>query len=146
MSDEPRFCQTARNRCIAAMVRLDPRRFNVTVYVDGLVAWGDVGRYRGRYAAQAEQVGQLFGHRWCHLFADEADCEELHSFARRLGLRREWFQRNHYDLLPPRRTLAVQLGALELTRGQSVAVWKKQRSMLPVDINEISRPTLGADK
>jgi hypothetical protein len=52
----------------------------------------------------------------CHLFADDRD--ELHAFARRIGLKREWFQDHptlwHYDLTPGRRTAAVRLGAREI--------------------------------
>lgn len=55
------------------------------------------------------------GQVWCHLLADTLD--ELHGFARRLGLRRGWFQGTakypHYDLTVRMRTKAVQLGAVE---------------------------------
>ncbi len=50
-----------------------------------------------------------------HLIADTV--EELHAFAERIGLRREWFQDGrspHYDLTAGRRTTAVRLGAVEL--------------------------------
>lgn len=55
----------------------------------------------------------------CHLFADTLD--ELHEAARRLGLRREWFQGKtafaHYDLTAKRRAEAVRLGiAREVSR------------------------------
>lgn len=52
----------------------------------------------------------------CHLIADTVD--ELHAFAKRLGLRRGWFQPSswpHYDLTPARREKAVDLGAIEKT-------------------------------
>ena len=52
--------------------------------------------------------------RWCHM-ATDGDLEELHAMARRLGLRRAWFQAYpttpHYDLVPSKRALAVRLGA-----------------------------------
>lgn len=51
----------------------------------------------------------------CHLIADTV--EELHRFAARLGLKREWFQTHggpHYDLTAGKRALAVRLGATEL--------------------------------
>lgn len=55
--------------------------------------------------------------RWSHLSADTV--EELHAFAARLGMRREWFQEHrlvpHYDLIPSRRALALKLGAEEIT-------------------------------
>ena len=36
---------------------------------------------------------------WCHM-ATDGELDELHAFAARLGLRRRWFQRDHYDLPP----------------------------------------------
>ena len=47
---------------------------------------------------------------WCHL-ATDGDFEELHAFAARLGLRRGWFQRDHYDLPPHGRAAALAAGA-----------------------------------
>jgi hypothetical protein len=48
-----------------------------------------------------------------HLTADTL--EELHAFAKRLGLKREWFQEHwsapHYDLTPGKRARALELGA-----------------------------------
>jgi hypothetical protein len=51
------------------------------------------------------------GRRWAHLVSDES-YEELHEFAARLGLRREWFQGDHYDLPAATRIEAIALGAL----------------------------------
>lgn len=48
-----------------------------------------------------------------HLTADTL--EELHAFAVKLGLRRTWFQplsSPHYDLSPPKRARALELGAV----------------------------------
>lgn len=54
----------------------------------------------------------------CHLFTDGVS-EELHAFAKRLALKRSWFQHHlrvpHYDLTPARRARAVLLGASETT-------------------------------
>lgn len=54
----------------------------------------------------------------CHLTTD-GPLAELHAFARRVGLRREWFQDHHlaphYDLTAARRSLAVRLGAVEVS-------------------------------
>jgi predicted kinase len=55
--------------------------------------------------------------RWCHMTTD-GDFEELHEFAARLGLRRRWFQRDHYDLPPHGRIAAVALGAEEVATGE----------------------------
>jgi predicted kinase len=46
--------------------------------------------------------------------ATDGSFEELHEFAGRLGLRRAWFQRDHYDLPPHRRAAAVAMGAEEV--------------------------------
>jgi hypothetical protein len=51
----------------------------------------------------------------CHLTTD-GPLEELHIFAARIGLKREWFQEHrvtsHYDLTPKRRVAALALGAV----------------------------------
>ena len=63
--------------------------------------------------------------RWCHMVSD-VSADELHAFAARLRLRREWSQErpqasaHHYDLLATRRALAVQLGAQEVTSRELV--------------------------
>ena len=58
------------------------------------------------------------GHRWAHLMGDSLD--ELHAFARRLGLDRERFQNKtsgaHYDIPAPLREEALRLGALAISR------------------------------
>lgn len=65
----------------------------------------------------------------CHMYADSL--AELHAFARRLGLKREWFQNHpalaHYDLVPSRRLRAVSLGAIEQDRRAAVAKWREIR-------------------
>jgi hypothetical protein len=94
------------------------------IYIDPLFTWHADG-YHGPDAAQARRTGERNGHQWCHLFADEADCAELYTFAARLGMRQEWFQRDHYDLTPAKRTKAVKLGAREVTRREAVAIWSR---------------------
>jgi len=54
---------------------------------------------------------------WCHM-ATDGEFEELHAFAARLGLRRAWFQRDHYDLPPHGRAAAVALGAEQVSTGE----------------------------
>lgn len=95
------------------------------IYVDELFTWK--AGYSGKDADQARRVGARNDDRWCHMFADRSDCDELHVFARRVGLRREWFQGDHYDLTPSRRAVAVQLGAKQVTREEAVAIWRTQR-------------------
>lgn len=56
----------------------------------------------------------------CHLWADTP--EELHAFAARLGLRRDWFQRPpkaswpHYDVSLSKKADAIRLGAIRTDR------------------------------
>jgi hypothetical protein len=51
----------------------------------------------------------------CHLTTD-GTLDDLHAFARRLGMKREWFQDHrlapHYDLTAGRRVLALEMGAV----------------------------------
>jgi hypothetical protein len=51
---------------------------------------------------------------WCHMVSDESFAE-LHAFAAALGIPRERFQRDHYDLPPALRERAVARGAQEVT-------------------------------
>jgi Protein of unknown function (DUF4031) len=77
----------------------------MTVYVDHAFAVGEWGRWTGGGHLQADTV------------------PELHEFAGRLGLRREWFQskrgrpeKDHYDLTQAGRERAITLGALSEDR------------------------------
>ncbi len=50
---------------------------------------------------------------WCHMIADTE--EELHAMAERIGMRRTWYQGDHYDLRPETRALALAEGAIEMS-------------------------------
>jgi hypothetical protein len=78
----------------------------MSVYVDHAFAAGDWGRWTGGGHMQADSPA------------------ELHEFAARLGLRREWFQtkpgrpeNDHYDLTRALRERALELGATAEDRG-----------------------------
>jgi hypothetical protein len=58
--------------------------------------------------------------RWCHLVSDRS-FDELHAFAGRLGIPRERFQGEHYDLPPWLRASAVALGAEEVSTRELLA-------------------------
>lgn len=80
----------------------------MTVYIDGLMTFD-------------EDYGPS-----CHIIAD--DIEELHRFARKIGLKRNWFQSNvynyhaHYDIKGERkRKRAIEAGAIELNRADFVS-------------------------
>jgi hypothetical protein len=90
----------------------------MSVYVDTPVEYaaevrGYVGRARTRF-------------RWCHMIADSV--AELHTMADQLGLRREWFQGDHYDLVPSKRTQAIRRGAIPLKRRDFVTVLRRSRA------------------
>jgi hypothetical protein len=80
---------------------------------------GDSGAAQGRIMVDELQQPFRPRHRCfaagsCHLMADDLD--ELHAFAGRLGLKREWFQdyplHPHYDLTASKRARALKLGAV----------------------------------
>jgi hypothetical protein len=59
------------------------------------------------------RLGRLGRMRMSHMAADTP--AELHAFARRLGLRREWFDRDHYDVCKSMRAEAIRLGAVAIS-------------------------------
>lgn len=70
----------------------------MAVYIDNaMIKWG-----RGK---------------WSHMTADTMD--ELHDMAKRIGMRREWFQdkrhHQHYDVTKSRRDRAIACGAIPLS-------------------------------
>ena len=50
--------------------------------------------------------------------ASDGSFDELHEFAARLGLRRAWFQRDHYDLPAHGRAAPSRSGAVEVATGE----------------------------
>lgn len=79
----------------------------MTVYVDELKTYP---------ASVVAPAARQYGYLWCHMYADDED--ELHRFARKIGLRRQYFQEHrypHYDLTPGKRELALENGAVEIT-------------------------------
>jgi hypothetical protein len=72
--------------------------------------------------------------RWAHLVSDSS-LEELHTFADELGLRRAWFQGDHYDVPAEVRRHAIALGARPVSSAELVrslrASGLRQRSRVP---------------
>ena len=67
---------------------------------------------------KAFNVGKRHRHQWCHMWAD--DLKELVKFATKIGLKREWLQKEngrfpHFDLTPPYRAKAISYGAVEMS-------------------------------
>lgn len=87
----------------------------MSVYVDPLMRHGGSTEFRWVKS--------------CHLYADTVD--ELHRFARSIGLRRAWFQDRpgcpHYDLNERRRVIAVAQGAVETSRRHIVEFIRSRR-------------------
>jgi hypothetical protein len=78
-----------------------------------------------------DAVWHWHGRKWCHLLADSLD--ELHRFARKLGLHRTSFQSPprvsapHYDLTAYERRRAIAYGAVVCDRTAIVAVYRRVR-------------------
>lgn len=76
----------------------------MTVYVDPLQSSGPW-----------PNSPRCFRDGFCHMWVDSLD--ELHAMARRLQMRRAWFQGDtrlpHYDLTANKRRLAIEAGAVE---------------------------------
>ncbi len=78
-----------------------------------------------------EAIWAWHGRKWCHLLADDID--ELHRFARLLGLHRISYQgppkttAPHYDITGFERDRAIRLGAVRCDRAAIVAVTRRTR-------------------
>lgn len=69
----------------------------MTVYID------DMFRY---------PMGEFRRMKMSHMIADVED--ELHAMAARIGIKRQWYQGDHYDVSKSCRALAVRYGAVEI--------------------------------
>jgi hypothetical protein len=75
------------------------------------------------------------GRKWCHLLADDID--ELHRFARTLGLHSVSYQgppksgNPHYDLTSFERSRAIAAGAITCDRSAIVSVLHQLRRQIP---------------
>ncbi len=80
----------------------------MTVYIDDMY----------RYA-----IGQFRGMRMSHMIADRET--ELHTMARLIGMKREWYQGDHYDVPLDRRDDAIRKGAVAITYRQAGAMRRR---------------------
>ncbi len=94
----------------------------MTVYVDEL-------RRQRASSMRAMRAGLPHNHMWCHLMADTED--ELSAMAYQLGLKISWKHEDHYDLTPPRRKRAIELGAKEVTARDLVGLRQRARAQVP---------------
>ena len=67
------------------------------------------------------------GKNWYHLMSD-TDGDEIHRFARKIGLKRHWFHKDHYDVTLPMKIRAIQAGAEPCTVMDLVQIRKNKRS------------------
>ena len=106
----------------------------MTVYVDDSLITAKVGRLESQ---------------WSHLFADSQT--ELHAFAERLGLQRDWYQPDkhggglwHYDVTARKRLRAIQLGAQPVTWREAVDIMR-ERDNRPTNRREVAGDAGTAD-
>ena len=67
------------------------------------------------------------GMRMCHLMSDQVDNAEIHDFANKIGLKREWFHQDHYDISQSKRTQAIAMGAVETTSKHLVQIRNQKK-------------------
>jgi hypothetical protein len=78
-----------------------------------------------------DAIWHWHGRKWCHLLADDID--ELHRFAREIGLHRISYQgpprtgKPHYDITGFERSRALARGAVASDRGMIVSVLRQLR-------------------
>ncbi len=89
----------------------------MTIYVDDLMATGQTGKWRYK--------------KGCHLFTDPGNLDELHDFARSIGLYRSWLHdaiMPHYDITENKRAAAISRGAIAVGRRRTVEVTRAWRA------------------
>jgi hypothetical protein len=61
-------------------------------------------------------MGKFRGMKMSHMITDnERDENELHEMALKIGLKRAWFQGDHYDVSEGKRQIAIANGAIPVT-------------------------------
>lgn len=70
-------------------------------------------------------MGQFRRMKMSHMIADTID--ELHAMADRLGLKRKWFQGDHYDVSKSVREAAIRAGAVPVELRQLACMSKRQK-------------------
>ena len=62
----------------------------------------------------------------CHMLADSP--EELHAMVDKIGVDREWFRGDHYDICKSKRLLALEEGAKKVSSRELVRVRRRWRA------------------
>jgi hypothetical protein len=85
----------------------------MTIYVDK-----SYGYSKEWMSDELKKKAHILGNEWCHLMSDKS-VDELLAFAKKLGLKPEWFQDKkgfpHFDLTEKKRAQAIRKGAVEIT-------------------------------
>lgn len=76
------------------------------------------------------------GELWFHLMSDKDD-EEIHAFAVKLGLKRIWFQSDHYDVVKSKQRRAIELGAT-LVGPEKLVEIRKQKRLARTKLHQIT--------
>ena len=105
----------------------------MTIYID------DIKNY-----SIIKSKAKRFGVNWCHLWTDN-NVEELHKFAKNIGLKKEWFQNKinfpHYDLIPSKRKLAIKHGAVYIKLSEwhklKIKIKMNKKIIFPANYNTI---------
>lgn len=85
----------------------------MTVYVDNM---------------HTTAMGKFRHMKMSHMICDDID--ELHEMAEKIGVRRKWFQGDHYDVCMEMRDKAIKLGAVEISMRQLAAMsWNIKRGI-----------------
>lgn len=95
--------------------------------------------------ANTEKGRRYFGEgkQSCHLTITPGEpLDELHAFAAKIGMKREWFQADktcpHYDLTPARRAAALKVGAVFVEARAQVVMRRDYR------VKMTGNPSMGA--
>lgn len=84
-----------------------------------------------------DPIWPFAGRLWCHLLADDVD--ELHRFAAQLGLKRASYQgpprtsKPHYDITALERDRALRMGAIAISRHETVMLVRRLRKQISKD-------------
>lgn len=69
------------------------------------------------------RIGRFRGMRMSHMIAD--DETDLHRFALMIGMKRDWYQGDHYDVPESMRDRALAAGAIAVTYRQCGAMRRR---------------------
>lgn len=69
----------------------------------------------------------------CHMVADTD--HELREMAKNIGVSQRWHQGDHFDICKAKKALAIEHGAVQITRRECVAMVSGRRKALRTQAN-----------